>query len=761
MRRRWGLACAVAALAACWAGVVSAQQVEARLDRSRIGLGETTVLRLTVRGGGNVREPVFELPEGLRALGTGRQQSFSWVNGRASSETEFRIEILAEAVGRFAIGPIDVSVEGKTFRGAPVSLEVLEGPPDLGGGGGGRTGPAPATLSVDVQPQSPYVGQAMTLRVRLVQRAAFAEDPQYIPPTTTGFWTDRFSAPESYYADLRGERVLVTETRARLFPLAVGDAEIGEAAAQVVVASGGADPFQMQGRSLRVRSQPVRVRVRPLPRGAPNGFTGGVGTMEARWTADREHTSRDVPVTVRLDIRGRGNLPLMRPPDYAPADFDVFASSVEDSAAAEGAGAGRKRFQWTLLPRREGKLTITPPAFAWFDPGSNRYRSAVLAPIEIEVGPSLLGGGGGGVGLPRELAARPVHPGGREPAPWAFALAGCALGCAFRLWRRRPPPEAATEGPIRRWLSEVRSARGAQFWPRAEEVMRELEALEKVAEESRWRDARAQVAAARYGGAGGDPERVRRVLVEQLERALPPPGRGAVRRGAAIALALAGVLLAVLLGPRPGQERYARLALEADQWARRGELARARTAWQALWREGGEHPGLAARLAWEGMQSGDVGRAALWVLRGELAGARDPALAWVTDRVREAGGLMGSGITRLPVRDLEWSLIAFVMALAGCLLWRRRTAWSIATGVVALIAAVTMPIERGWVQASGRAVVLRATRLEGTDVDLDPGQVVRVRSGQNGRVRVQIGRMTEGWLPAASIGRVEDQEAAG
>jgi len=651
-------------------------------------------------------------------------------------------------------------VGGKTFRGSPVTLDVTEASPDVGGGGA-RTGTAPATLSVDVQPQTPYVGQSMTLRVRLVQRAAFAEDPQYIPPTTTGFWADRFTNPESYYADVRGERVLVTETRARLFPLAVGDADIGEAAAHIVVASGGADPFQMQGRSLRVRSQRVRVRVRPLPRGAPRGFTGGVGAVETRWTADRDHTSRDVPVTVRLDIRGRGNLPLMRPPDYAPAGFDVFASSVEDSAAAEGAGAGRKRFQWTLLPRREGTLTIEAPAFAWFDPGSNRYRSATLSAIEIEVGPSVFAGAGGGIGLPREIAARPVQPGGREPTPWAFALAGCALGCAFRLWRRRTPKAAESEAPVRGWLKEVRSSRGAQFWPCADEVMRGLEAMGKVSDEGRWREAREQVAAARYGGASVDPEVVRRVLVEHLERALPAPGRAVARRGAAVALALAGVMLAVLLGPRPGAERYARLAVEADQWARRGELSRARTAWQTLWREAGEHPGLAARLAWEGMQSGDVGRAALWVLRGELAGARDPALAWVAERVREAGGLMGSGMTRLPVRDLEWSLIAFVTALAGCLAWRRRAAWSIAAAVVAVIAAVTVPLERAWVQASGRAVVLRATRLEGTDVDLDPGQVVRVRSGQNGRVRVQIGRMTEGWLPAASIGRVEEGGTAG
>jgi hypothetical protein len=290
--------------------------------------------------------------------------------------------------------------------------------------------------------------------------------------------------------------------------------------------------------------------------------------------------------------------------------------------------------------------------------------------------------------------------------------------------------------------------------------MRGLESQGKVPDDANWREARAQVAAARYGGAAGDPEAVRRVLVAQLERALPGRPRHRGPRLAAIALAVAAIGLAVVWGPRGGDPRPARLALEADHWARRGELPRARAAWLALWRETGEDPGLAARLAWESIQSGDVGRSALWVLRGELAAPRDPALAWVGGQVREAGGLMGSGMTRLPVRDLEWSLVALLLGAASPLLLRRR-GWSVTCAMVALVASVTAPLERGWVRASGRAVVLRPTRLEGTDVDLDPGQVVRVRRDESGRVRVQIGRMTEGWLPAASVGRVEDAEGTG
>ena len=114
------------------------------------------------------------------------------------------------------------------------------------------------------------------------------------------------------------------------------------------------------------------------------------------------------------------------------------------------------------------------------------------------------------------------------------------------------------------------------------------------------------------------------------------------------ALALAG------LGGRPAgvlrtPSRSARAAAQcqsADQAARRGDIAKARSAWLALWRVHGGDPGLAARLAWAHDQAGEVGRAALWVLRGELVEARDPSLRWVEERVREAGGLIGAAAPR-------------------------------------------------------------------------------------------------------------------
>lgn len=736
-----------------------AQEVEARLDRTRISVGEATALRVTVRGGSGAREPIFDLPEGLRRMESGRQQSFSWVNGRASSETEFRFEILAESAGRYAIGPILVTLGSRSFKSGQLQLEVSNAPPP-GEGSGGSASEEPATLRVDVEPQNPYLGQEVTLRVRLFQRVSFAEDPQYAPPATTGFWSDRPSAPESYYAQERGGRVLVTETRTRLYPLAVGEATIGEAAASVIVAGAGGDPMGLlgpPGREQVLRSRPVPVRVRPLPGGAPEGFTGAVGGFELTWGADRARTSRDVPVTVRLDVRGRGNLPLARAPAFAASDFEVFASTVEDSLGPPGSsGPGRKRYQWTLLPRREGRLAVPPPAFAWFDPRGESYHLAEPPPLVLEVGVPLFAGAGDEAGFPRVFQDRRADPAGRSAQPWGFALAGALLGLAARVWRRAGRPSASRTtvfevAEVTAMAERLRLARGEEFWKLAEEAVRWLQGNGKVADSPPWREARSKVSAARYGGAAGDEALVRRVVAEHLGAAMPRPGARTPWRLVGAALALAALALAAASGPWPGAARAARGALAADQAAKRGETERARRAWAELWQQGGHDARLAARVAWADAQAGEIGPAALWVARGEIADPREGSLRWVEGRVREAGGLMGSSPARLPVRPLEWSLAALLAGAASVLLGRRRLGPVLAA--VAIACGSIYPLQGLWATRSGRAVVLQSATL-GSGVELDAGQMVTVVESRGDRVRIEAGRVLGGWVPAAAIERV-------
>jgi hypothetical protein len=739
-----------------WAGAAhAAVEVETRLSRSQLSVGESTTLDVVVRGAsGGIGEPEFEVTPGLEILGSSRQQSFSWVNGRSSSETVFRYDLAPDVTGTLTIGPFRVRVGGRTYEARAATLEVSAAPTRIGPSGSG-----PAELRVEVEPTRPYVGQPVLLRVRLVQRASLAEDPRYSPPATPGFWGEEASRPESYYADEGGRRVLVTETRTRLYPIAVGRTTVGEATASLaLVGQGGAtDPLQwlrgqVQRREVTLRSRPVEVEVRALPRGAPVGFDGAVGALTATWCADRDETRADVPVTLRLDVRGIGNLPLIQAPPLAGDAVEIFSGTVHDSMPAAGQlSAGRRRFVWTALPRREGRLRLPPPAFAWFDPARGAYVTLAGPEVALDVGPALPGAAAAETGLPHELGERALDPFRRPALPWAWALGGLALGAALALWRRsgRPDPDAMERARQREWLRVVGLAKGPDFWRAAEEATAWVQSRGGAVAHLR-----REIAAARFGGSSANTESVRRRVVDLLGGALPPARPRWPLRLTAGLLAGGAIVLCALTGPRGGPAASVVRATAADRAAAEERTDEARRDWLSMWREGARAPELAARIAWSHARAGEIGPAALWVLRGEAAGGRQPSLAWVREQVREGGGLAGEDPAHLPITPFEWALAALLAGVAAGAFAGRRPLASAALAA-ALGCALVRPVESAWQARSPRGILRETTPLEGPGLELEAGHVVRVLDSRGGVLRVSAGHGVEGTLPADRVALLE------
>lgn len=748
--RRGRAALALLALGLSATAAIAAVDVDVRLNRRSFIAGESATLDVVVRGAtGTVADPDLRLPPGVGVLGSARSQNFSWVNGRSSNETLFRYEIGSERAGRYTLGPVRVRIGDQIYQGAAVELEITTAPRQVGGATRGA-----AALTAEITPAQPYVGEPVVLRVRLVMRAALAEAPEYAAPAATGFWAERASEPETYYAQQGGGRVLVTETRTRLYPLAAGRTVIGEATAALVLADE-QSPFSIFGlgqNAVVLKSTPVEVMVRPLPPGAPLGFTGAVGDLQLSWTADRAETAVDVPIVVRLDVRGRGNLPLLRSPQLIARGYELFGGSLEDSLPAPGSAAGgRRRFQWTVLPARPGRLQIPPPEFHWFDLAQGRYRVLEATPISVQIGPALGSSESQASEVfPVVLTRHPVDPSASPARPWALGIAGALLGAAVIAWRAsRPGAErTALSAQCREWLRAIGLAEGPAFWEAAGDACAWLAGSgSPVGSLGR------EISAARFSGQFTDEQRIRRRLVELLSAALE---RGAPSPVAAIVagvLAVTVVVLVLVLGPRPGDDRGRQRAHAADERARQGDLDAAAVEWRRLWPDG-HHPGLAARLAWVDVRAGNIGGAAAWILRGDGGEPRDAGLNFVAERVREAGGLAGGWHGRLPVRSLEWGVLAGLLGGAGILFWPNRLRAGLGL-LLAVLAAVAPVLEGGMRSAANRAVVLRATPLAGADVELEAGQVVRVVSRAGPESVVRIGTI-EGRVPSDLLARAEE-----
>ena len=109
------LLAAIAVIAALAPSPAAAADVQARISRNTLAVGETTTLEVIVQGAAG-GEPEFEMPPSIEVLGSSRSQSFSWINGRSSAQTVFRYEIAPNSPGQYQIGPIRVRVGGQLFE---------------------------------------------------------------------------------------------------------------------------------------------------------------------------------------------------------------------------------------------------------------------------------------------------------------------------------------------------------------------------------------------------------------------------------------------------------------------------------------------------------------------------------------------------------------------------------------------------------------------------------------------------------------------
>jgi hypothetical protein len=401
----------------------------------------------------------------------------------------------------------------------------------------------------------------------------------------------------------------------------------------------------------------LRVGVRP-PANAPAGFDG-VGSFELHWDADRSHTTQDQAINARLDVRGAGNLPLLRAPAFAPGEFEIFSTNVEDSLPAPGVlGRGRRRFVWTLLPKHAGHLNVAAPAFAWFDPAAARYVTAAPASFELNVLSARAGAEAEDAdGLPGVFHAHPAKPGGRAAwpplAPFGGALVALAAEC-------RPP------GPAARSPARVAAHGGPRAGSDSAQRRRGGELLLDAAPRAAWSRCARRLPPRGLEAArtrGGHPPHAR----ERLGTAMPSPparwlpgfvraARVARRGGRRAGSAAVGVGPAAGARPPPTSA----LARAISPRPRRSGRGCGRVAGDLALRHGSRERAVARRRP-----------PPPWTLRGTGRGAR-PGTPFDALRVRDMGGLVGAPGRALPFRSYEWSLFAFLLApVRG---WRGRGA---------------------------------------------------------------------------------------
>lgn len=402
-------------------------QLNATVDRELIGQDESVSLKLSVQADGRARvnEPEFDAPD-FDVLNQYRStfvESF-YENGHFGMRNNQSVTFILrpKKTGALKISSIRVNVNGQDLKAAPITVNVSASgagsPPPRGYGSGlGMRGSAQRLkgrdffLKADVSKSRVYKGEMIVVSYSLYRKTRVFNLQIDKYPTMNGFLREELEMPvlgqrlDSQSVVVEGvpyERSLLVKYAA--FPLKEGKLQLDAMGARLNYfgSRGGRqndeddDPvmnffqqFQGLGQTLTgtLQSEPVVVEVLPLPtEGKPDRFSGAVGGFSIISAADRTEVKAGEAVTVTVKIEGRGNLASVENLDIAwPADVQLFDTKAKNKNAK--AAIAEKVFEYIIIPKQAGAMTIPAIEFSYFDPDKKDYSTIRTQPIPISVSP--------------------------------------------------------------------------------------------------------------------------------------------------------------------------------------------------------------------------------------------------------------------------------------------------------------------------------------------------------------------------------------
>jgi hypothetical protein len=231
-----------------------------------------------------------------------------------------------------------------------------------------------------------YVGEQVTLSLYIYSRVDLSSVDAVTMPKLEGFWSEDVESP----TQLSGEQRIINGIpyrayllrRRALFPVKSGTLTITAAEADITTG------FLFAGHRVHRVSNALKVKVRPLPPGAPPGMANAnVGDWHLSVDASPTSVELGQPVTVKVILEGSGNVKNVTPPKLTvPAGFKVYDPTTTDRLSpAKNRIQGRRIQEYLVMPQRTGTFTLPALEFPYFDPRRNQYEVARTDPITITV----------------------------------------------------------------------------------------------------------------------------------------------------------------------------------------------------------------------------------------------------------------------------------------------------------------------------------------------------------------------------------------
>lgn len=425
-------------------------QVEARLSPNPVALGDNAVLNITISSEYelNAEEPRLPSLEGLDLLDSSSSSGVSQslvstpqgMQFKTTRRREFNFYVSPKVLGKIKIDPIEVSVNGGTYRTQALELEVLKEAAS-GTARGQRQDPFEDLLAEEdalfrqllqgranalrqAMPQIPedsslanpafrslprnpkeaffvqvevdktevYEGEQVTANWYVYTRGQMETLDRLKFPSLRGFWKEIIEeVPTIQFVEeiVNGVpyRKALLASHA-LFPIKAGTAVIDEfkIKSRVRTLNTGFGGGSNKAYEYTKSSDVVKIKVNPLPlEGREPEFTGAVGLFEVNAAIEGQarHPVNE-PFTLKLRFEGSGNAKTIDlPPLNLPTGVELFETKSDSRFFKNGKSF--KQFDVLIIPRQMGTLNLPSIKVNMFDPSTGRYYTKETNPLSLEI----------------------------------------------------------------------------------------------------------------------------------------------------------------------------------------------------------------------------------------------------------------------------------------------------------------------------------------------------------------------------------------
>ncbi len=358
---------------------------KAKAAKKKVGKNETFKVTFKLKGRGkNFKPPDFKHFDVVKR---GKYYNTVIRNNNFSKEEIREYRLKPKKQGNFEIGSASVKINGETLKTDPIQIKVKEK------SGKGRQKIVQKIrrklfMKCEVSDQNPYKGEQITVTYKLyyaingLGRPKEAQKPQF-----KDFWQEEIDIPKKQREQrvtIKGKQFVENKVmKVALFPQRSGELSIEPLSLTYDIQyresrsrrRGLFNRYNVKTVTIDVESDRQKVNVKSLPAKKPSSFSGLVGKFEMNSTVNKKQTMTNDPVSLKINVSGRGNLNLLQPFDLnLDPVWESYSPKVEEVIGTNNnVVSGRKSMEYILIPRSPGRYKIEPVEFVYFDPSKEKY----------------------------------------------------------------------------------------------------------------------------------------------------------------------------------------------------------------------------------------------------------------------------------------------------------------------------------------------------------------------------------------------------